>query len=81
NPELISNYRQRQERILLNIISRLKTDAVLVYITCSVFADENERISAKLLSYGNIKLEQQELIGGYRLGADSMYVARFTKIT
>jgi len=81
NPEMISSYRQRQERILLNIIGRLKSDAVLVYITCSVFADENERISAKLLSYGNMKLEQQELIGGYESGADSMYVARFTKIS
>jgi 16S rRNA (cytosine967-C5)-methyltransferase len=80
NPESISNYRQRQERILMNILSRLKPDGVLVYITCSVFADENEKIAAKLLSSGNMKLEQQELIGGYKQAADSLYAGRFTKI-
>ena len=76
NPDTISDYRQRQEKILTNITSRLKTGGVLVYITCSVFADENEHIS--LVKRGNLILDQQELIGGYGLGADSMYAARFT---
>jgi 16S rRNA (cytosine967-C5)-methyltransferase len=79
NPESISNYRQRQERILSNIIGRLKPNGVLVYLTCSVFADENERISVKISEPGNMKLEKQELIGGYGQGADSMYASRFTK--
>jgi 16S rRNA (cytosine967-C5)-methyltransferase len=79
NPESISNYRQRQEKILSNIVSRLKPNGILVYLTCSVFADENERISVKISEPGNMKLEKQELIGGYGQGADSMYAARFTK--
>jgi 16S rRNA (cytosine967-C5)-methyltransferase len=62
NPETISNYRQRQEKILSNIIMRLKPNGILVYITCSVFADENERISAKLLESGNMKLEKQAIL-------------------
>jgi 16S rRNA (cytosine967-C5)-methyltransferase len=80
NPETISNYRQRQEKILSNIIMRLKPNGVLVYITCSVFADENERISGKLLESGNMKLEKHEILPGYHDAADSMYAARFTKL-
>jgi 16S rRNA (cytosine967-C5)-methyltransferase len=80
NPETISNYRQRQERILSNIVRRLKPNGILVYITCSVFADENERISAKLLDSGNMKLEMQAILNGHDDAADSMYVARFTKL-
>jgi 16S rRNA (cytosine967-C5)-methyltransferase len=80
NPETISNYRQRQERIISNIIKRLKPNGILVYITCSVFADENERISAQLLEFGNLKLEKQEILAGIVQGADSMFAARFTKL-
>jgi 16S rRNA (cytosine967-C5)-methyltransferase len=80
DPQSISNYRQRQEKIISNITGRLKQNGVLVYITCSVFAEENEKISAFITAPGGLKVEQQELIGGYGLGADSMYVSRFTKI-
>jgi len=80
NPETISNYRQRQERILSNIIMRLKPNGILVYITCSVFADENERMSAKLLESGNMKLDKQAILDGYSEAADSMYAARFMKL-
>jgi 16S rRNA (cytosine967-C5)-methyltransferase len=78
NPQSISNYRQRQEKILSNITAHLNPGAVLVYITCSVFSDENERISGFLTESG-LKLEKQGLIGGYESCADSMYAARFTK--
>ena len=80
NPENISNYRQRQEKILSNIIRRLKPNGDLIYITCSVFADENEMISAKLLEAGNMKPENQSVLIGYHDAADSMYAARFTKL-
>jgi len=80
NPENISNYRQRQEKILSNVIRRLKPNGILVYITCSVFADENEGISARLLESGNMKLEIQSILRGYNDRADSMYAARFTKL-
>jgi 16S rRNA (cytosine967-C5)-methyltransferase len=79
-PESINEYRERQEKILLNICSRLKPGGVLVYITCSVFAGENERVSAILARSGTMQIEREELITGYRESADSMYAARFTKI-
>jgi 16S rRNA (cytosine967-C5)-methyltransferase len=80
NPESISNYRQRQEKILANISAHLKPGGVLVYITCSVFADENERISARLLESGSFIQDQEEVIAGYAQAADSMYAIRFIKI-
>jgi 16S rRNA (cytosine967-C5)-methyltransferase len=80
DPQTISTYRQRQERILSNIITRLKPGATLVYMTCSVFAEENEKVTNMLLESGSMQLEKQELICGYDKQADSMYAARFVKI-
>jgi 16S rRNA (cytosine967-C5)-methyltransferase len=79
NPETISNFRQRQEKILSNIISRMKPDGILVYITCSVFADENEQISSRVLDSGNMKLEKHEILSGYDTRSDTLYAARFMK--
>jgi len=81
NPDTISNYRQRQERILSNVLRQLKPNGTLVYITCSVFADENEMISSKISEPGNLKLEKHQILDGYHSGADSMYAARFMKLT
>jgi 16S rRNA (cytosine967-C5)-methyltransferase len=78
-PESISGYRQRQEKILSNITAHLKPGGILVYITCSVFADENERISS-FLERSVLKTETEGIIAGYGQGADSMYVCRFKKI-
>jgi 16S rRNA (cytosine967-C5)-methyltransferase len=79
-PESISNYSQRQQRILSNIITRLKPGGTLVYITCSVFENENETVSSYLESTGIMELLEQQMIAGYSSFADSMYVARFRKI-
>jgi len=80
DPQTISNYQQRQGKILSNIISRLKSGGILVYITCSVFAEENEGVTNSLLESGSMQLEKQELICGFGKQADSMYAARFLKI-
>jgi 16S rRNA (cytosine967-C5)-methyltransferase len=80
NPDSISNYRQRQEKILSNLTSRLNTGGTLVYITCSVFVDENERVATFASSSGLLKLENQEMITGYGKAADSMFVSRFVKV-
>jgi 16S rRNA (cytosine967-C5)-methyltransferase len=80
DPQSISNYRQRQEKILSHICTRLKPGGIIVYITCSVFADENEQVTSRLLESGSVQLEQQELICGYGKQADSMFAARFLKV-
>jgi 16S rRNA (cytosine967-C5)-methyltransferase len=80
DPQTIDNYHQRQLKILSNVITRLKPGGILVYITCSVFAEENERITVRLQESGSVQLEKEELICGYGSQADSMYAARFVKI-
>jgi 16S rRNA (cytosine967-C5)-methyltransferase len=80
NPDSISGYRQRQEKILSNIAGKLNNDGTLIYITCSVFSDENERASSFASSSGVLKLEKQEMITGYEKAADSMFVSRLVKI-
>jgi len=78
DPQSVSDYKQRQKKILSNVTGRLKPGGVLVYITCSVFIDENERISEFLTGLG-LKMEHQEMISGYEQESDSLYAARFTR--
>jgi 16S rRNA (cytosine967-C5)-methyltransferase len=78
-PASISNYRQRQEKILSNIMRHLQPGGTLVYITCSVFADENERIAEFVVRSAGMKEENEQMTTGYRKAADSMYTARFSR--
>jgi 16S rRNA (cytosine967-C5)-methyltransferase len=78
-PASISNYRQRQEKILSNIMRHLRPGGTLVYITCSVFTDENERISEFVARSAGMKEEFQQMIAGYGEASDSMYAARFSR--
>jgi len=79
-PGFIDPYRQRQEKILSNVISRLKPNGDLIYITCSVFADENERISSVVSGTGQLKKVMERLYTGYQEDADTMYAVRFVKL-
>lgn len=79
DPQTISTFRQRQERILTHVVSRLKTGGVLVYITCSVFEAENEQIGAYLARLPNFNIERQGLLTGYDEQADSMYAVKLVK--
>jgi 16S rRNA (cytosine967-C5)-methyltransferase len=81
DPQTVVTFQQRQEKILSHVISRLKPEGVLVYITCSVFAGENEFVTSHLIKSGRLNMESAELIKGYGKYADSMYAARFLKIT
>ena len=79
DPQTISNFRQRQEKILSNINSRLKPGGTLVYITCSVFAAENEGVVSYVTEPGKLRVEQEQMISGYTESADSMFVSRMEK--
>lgn len=67
-----------QRSILEHVVVHLKPNASLIYITCSIFAAENEQQVAYLESMGLI-LEQMELLKGYEHRADTMFVARLKK--
>lgn len=74
----IARYVQMQQQITDTAVTRLKPGALLVYITCSVFREENEQMAAYISAKGLTLLTSQALYG-YQQKADSMYVAVLQK--
>jgi 16S rRNA (cytosine967-C5)-methyltransferase len=75
----IGYFSKLQKAIAANIVKYLKADKPLIYITCSVFKEENEDVIDYLLKNFPLKLEKMELIKGYHHKADTMFVARLIK--
>jgi len=87
-PEMISQFGEYKIRgfqnlqmtIAANVIRYLKQGKPLIYITCSVFREENEEIVSWLQKNHGMQLEGYELIKGYENKADTMFVARLIKL-
>ncbi|WP_040300489.1 RsmB/NOP family class I SAM-dependent RNA methyltransferase [Arcticibacter svalbardensis] len=87
SPELISQFNSQQiltfqglqRSIAGNLIKFLKPGKPLIYITCSVFKEENEANVEYLVKTYDLKLEKLEVIKGYERKADSMFVARLIR--
>ncbi len=77
--KLIAEYSKRQKKIVSHTIPFLQKDGLYIYITCSVFKQENEVISNFIQKKFSLKLLHQELIKGYDKKADTMFVAVFRK--
>ena len=75
----VANYVKLQKAIAENVVKYLKQGKPLIYMTCSVFKQENEDVVNYLLEKFPLKLEAMELIKGYHNKADSMFVARLIK--
>ncbi|RZK99777.1 MAG: RsmB/NOP family class I SAM-dependent RNA methyltransferase, partial [Pedobacter sp.] len=86
-PEMLSYFDEHrigffsklQFSIAENIVKYLKPGKPLIYITCSVFKEENEELVAKLTDTLPLKLDKMEVIKGYDDKADTMFVARLIK--
>lgn len=86
-PEMLSSFDRKsiyrfatlQRQLAAQAIKHLKPGKPLIYITCSVFAEENEQVVSYLQNEHNLQLEQAKLLHGYRHKADSMFVARLIK--
>jgi len=60
-PEGINSMLEVQWRVLSNVANYVKTGGVLVYSTCTINADENQRMVAKFLTfYKNFEIEPIE---------------------
>ncbi len=72
----IAKYTQLQRQIVTNTITQLAPNGYFLYITCSVFKQENEDIIAFILQQNPLlKLIKQEILLGYDKKADSMFAA------
>lgn len=70
-----------QFNIVGNAIQQLKPNGILVYITCSAFAKENESNIHEITAHYPLSLLHQELINGIPFKADTMFVAFLQKKT
>ena len=77
NPAVVEKFAALQKTIATNVAAHLKEGGRLIYITCSVFKEENEAVVAEVTKAPGLRLLQSELIDGTGIQADSMFVAQF----
>lgn len=75
----ITGFQNLQKTIAANVVKYLKPGKPLIYITCSVFKEENEDVVAHLTGALGLTLETSEILKGYENKADTMFVARLIK--
>lgn len=75
----IAQYVQIQKAIVSNALKRLRPGGWLLYITCSVFAMENETMIDFLVQHHPVQVIQQDLLKGYDIRADSLFAALLRK--
>lgn len=78
--EKINYYSDLQKKIATNAARRLKGGGYFLYITCSVFREENEGVVEHLQKNTALTLLSMRYIKGYDLKADTLFVALFTSL-
>ena len=76
----IDVYVAMQQQIVSNVIPHVKEGGIFIYITCSVFKNENEDMVNFIKEKFHLQLLQMELLKGYDKKADSMFTAVFKKL-
>lgn len=78
--ESLRRYADLQKNILKNISSSVKQGGYLLYITCSIFREENENIVEYISQESGLSLVRKEVIKGYDQKADTMFAALLKRI-
>jgi 16S rRNA (cytosine967-C5)-methyltransferase len=86
-PEMLSSFdidsiavhHKIQTTIAQHVLPYLKVGKPIIYITCSVYKQENEDVVKFLCDNFNMTLESQQIIEGFRYGASTFFVARMIK--
>lgn len=73
--DMIKEYAAKQEKITSSVIPFIKPGGYLLYITCSVFRQENEDRVNDLLSRFPLQLIEMQVFKGYDKKADSLFAA------
>ena len=87
NPEMlhafteseINTYSERQRNIVKNALPFLKQGGQLIYLTCSIFSEENENNARYLAEKKALTIISEKYCGGYNKDADFIYRAVFKK--
>ncbi len=75
----VKKYSDMQRRIVSNVVPYLQSEGIFVYITCSVFKEENEAVATFIQQVLHLKLLHMEILKGFDNRADTMFVAVFKK--
>ncbi len=75
----ITDFSRLQQTIAGNASAFLKHGGYFLYITCSVFRDENETVVHQLQERHGLELLRMEVLKGYDKRADTMFGALFVK--
>ena len=74
---LIDAYQSRQKNILTQLPIHLKPNGYLLYITCSIFRQENEEVTDFFKAVSEMKLTKQGVV--HQQGGDYLFAALFRK--
>lgn len=79
NAKKIEDYALLQKKIITNIVSYIRTNGYLLYITCSVFKKENEEVISYVQENLQMELVKMSVLKGYDIKADTMFAALLKK--
>ncbi len=74
-PETVNEFAERQFEICKHVLEHVKPGGYIIYITCSVFTDENQAVTKRLVSELPVKLLHEKMLDGTLQKADSMYIS------
>lgn len=76
----IEYYRSLQQQMLRHVVPAIKKSGYLLYITCSVFREENENNVNWICTHHGMEKVEAQIIKGYAMKADTMFAALLKKI-
>jgi 16S rRNA (cytosine967-C5)-methyltransferase len=76
----IMHYADLQKRISVNAAASVREGRWFLYITCSVFREENEAVVDHIKDHTGLQLEEQQYHKGYNHNADTLFTALFRKL-
>lgn len=75
DPETLPDYSRRGAAILRNVLQQVRPGGKVVYMTCSVFREENEAVVEQVAAEMQLAIRECRLINGLEHKADSLFVA------
>ncbi len=75
---MISEYQFMQKSIVSRLPAQMKPGGHLLYITCSVFKEENDEVVDYIQESLGLTLVRKEMISGINEGGDHLFAALFT---